>query len=393
MSLCTSNLAATLGVVGKEVNFTLNTVNKSESQQRGMEMSLSVHSLDNKGSVDLERVWTVDEIPVSEDVIPTQKNMKSWPHLEDVEIPALESSKVSLLIGSDVPEVFWALEERRGKQKEPYAVRSILGWTLIGPTGPAVGATWNVNFTHSYMLQEQVERMWKTDFNDIDCNEQEEMSLEDKRALSKMEESLTVTEDGHYQLSLPWRHQPPILKNNHRVAESRMLSLKARLSRDNELHQMYSKSMHDYLDKGHASEVPDEFLQNDTEAWYLPHHPVFHPRKPNKVRVVFDCAAQYQGTSLNDQLLKGPDQTNNLLGVLMRFRKHPIAMMSDIESMFNQVRVTPADRKYLRFLWWPEGNFNETAKEYCMNVHLFGATSSVAQVSVSGEQQETIIRK
>ena len=405
VSLCTSNLAATLGVVGKEVNFTLNTVNKSESQQRGMEVSLSVHSLDNKGSVDLERVWTVDEIPVSEDVIPTQKNMKSWPHLEDVEIPALESSKVSLLIGSDVPEVFWALEERRGKKKEPYAVRSILGWTLIGPTGPAVGATGNVNFTHSNMLQEQVERMWKTDFNDIDCNEQEEMSLEDKRALSKMEESLTVTEDGHYQLSLPWRHQPPILKNNHRVAESRMLSVKARLRRDHELHQMYSKSMQDYLDKGHASEVPDEFLQNDTEAWYLPHHPVFHPRKPNKVRVVFDCAAQYQGTSLNDQLLKGPDQTNNLLGVLMRFRKHPIAMMADIESMFNQVRVTPADRKYLRFLWWPEGNFNETAKEYCMNVHLFGATSSPSCASfclrrtardhhqeVSAEAVETVNR-
>ena len=167
-------------------------------------MSLSVHSVDNIGSVDLERVWTVDEIPVSEDVIPTQKNMKSWPHLEDVEISALESSKVSLLIGSDMPEVFWGLEERRGKKKEPYAVCSILGWNLIGPTGPAVGATGNVNFTHSNMLQEQVERMWKTDFNDIDCNEQTEMTLEDKRALSKMEESLPVTEDGHYQLSLPW---------------------------------------------------------------------------------------------------------------------------------------------------------------------------------------------
>ncbi|XP_060579867.1 uncharacterized protein LOC132736694 [Ruditapes philippinarum] len=60
----------------------------------------------------------------------------------------------------------------------------------------------------------------------------------------------------------------------------------------------------------------------------------------------------------------------------MRFRQAPVALVADIEAMFHQVRVCEHDRDSLRFLWWPQGNLNEEPKEYRMNVHLFGATSS-----------------
>ena len=65
--------------------------------------------------------------------------------------------------------------------------------------------------------------------------------------------------------------------------------------------------------------------------------------KPGKVRVVFDCAARFGDTSLNDQLLQGPDLTNNLTGVLLRFRQKSVALMADVEQMFHQVRVAPDD--------------------------------------------------
>ncbi|KAL1277108.1 hypothetical protein QQF64_023781 [Cirrhinus molitorella] len=29
-------------------------------------------------------------------------------------------------------------------------------------------------------------------------------------------------------------------------------------------------------------------------AWYIPHHGVYHPRKPKKIRVVFDCSAKFE---------------------------------------------------------------------------------------------------
>lgn len=97
---------------------------------------------------------------------------------------------------------------------------------------------------------------------------------------------------------------------------------------------------------------------------------------PERVRVVFDCGATYQGTSLNSELLSGPNLTSSLLGVLTRFRQEPVAFMGDIRAMFHQVKVAEQERDFLCFLWWPEGDFNNELKDYRMNVRLFGAVSS-----------------
>lgn len=129
------------------------------------------------------------------------------------------------------------------------------------------------------------------------------------------------------------------------------------------------------MEKGYAEEVQLDTSMS-TKIWYLPHHPVTNVNKPGKVRVVFDCAAQYQGVSLNSQLLKGPDYMNSLIGVLMRFRQDQVAIAADVEAMFHQVRVRNEDRDALRFLWWPNGDLSRAPKCYRMKVHIFGATSS-----------------
>ena len=89
-----------------------------------------------------------------------------------------------------------------------------------------------------------------------------------------------------------------------------------------------------------------------------------------------DCAAKLKGTSLNHQLLQGPDLTNGLLGVITRFRQEPVAVVADVEGMFHQVQVAPDDCNALRFLWWPNDDLSKEPVDYQMLVHLFGATSS-----------------
>lgn len=74
--------------------------------------------------------------------------------------------------------------------------------------------------------------------------------------------------------------------------------------------------------------------------------------------------------------MQGPNLTSSLLGVLTRFRQHPVAFMGDIQAMFYQVKVPEQDRDTLRFLWWPNGDFTQEIQEYRMTVHLFGAVSS-----------------
>lgn len=92
--------------------------------------------------------------------------------------------------------------------------------------------------------------------------------------------------------------------------------------------------------------------------------------------MVFDCGASYQGTTLNNQLLQGPDLTSTLLGVVTRFRQEDVAVMAEVEAMFHQVRVPVEDADLLRFLWWPSGDISQDLAEYRMGVHIFGATSS-----------------
>ena len=140
------------------------------------------------------------------------------------------------------------------------------------------------------------------------------------------------------------------------------------------LKSRYVDAVSSYISQGHAEQVEPE-LESDTK-WYLPHHPVLHLHK-SKIRVVFDCGAEFTGNSLNSQLLKGPDYMSSLIGVLTRFRKENVAVVGDIKEMFYQEFVEPK-KQYLRFLWWPGGDLTSEPVTHQMNVHLFGATSSPA---------------
>ena len=96
---------------------------------------------------------------------------------------------------------------------------------------------------------------------------------------------------------------------------------------------------------------PHNPSQRTDREWYLPHQAVVNPHKPGKVRRVLNGASKFQGHSLNNSLLTGPDLLQSLLHVLFRFREHSYAVSADIEAMFMQVGVLPEDQRSLRFLW------------------------------------------
>jgi hypothetical protein len=255
-----------------------------------------------------------------------------------------------------------------------------LGWSVAGPLGTNSDNNVSSFFIRQEdeFLNETVDKMFQMDFSESTYSPDLNMSLEDQKALTMMENSLKIV-DGRYQLDLPFRTKPDF-PNNRRLAERRLHSLKMRLKKYPDLHAKYKVGIDEYVDKGYAVKIDPSQLRdaetNKRGVWYLPHHPVLHPRKPTKPRIVFDCAAKYDEISLNNQLLQGPDMTNTLVGVLIRFPQAPIAFLVDIEAMFCQVRVSSEHRNFLRFLWWRYGDYEQLPEEYKMSVHLFGAISS-----------------
>ncbi|XP_042891382.1 uncharacterized protein LOC122265939 isoform X2 [Penaeus japonicus] len=177
-------------------------------------------------------------------------------------------------------------------------------------------------------------------------------------------------EDGHYELPLPLKDDEVKLPNSKELAMSRLMSLRGKLQSNKNYHQDYVEFMNELINKGYAEELPNQDLfLNDGQVWYIPHHGVYHPKKPGKIRVVFDCSATYKNESLNRNLLQDPDLTNNLIGVLCRFRKENVAVVSDIEAMFHQVKVRPNQRNLLRFLQWNNGVLYSNLIEYFSDWH------------------------
>ena len=244
--------------------------------------------------------------------------MKSLPH-----------ASVNLLIGADVPELFCIYSARRGPRGTPCAIETPLGWSLLGPSlSPSQGSNCTVNFIVKKDATEMVARMWETEFESGTSIFDDSFSKEDRLAHTLMQSEI-CTIDGHYQLPLLWKEPyKNQLPNNLPLAQRRLTSLKGRLQRDDNLRVKYAEVVESYLSKGYAREVQQAYLtESNDPIWYLPHHPVTNVHKPEKVRVVFDCAAKYHGLSLNDTLMKGPTFMNNLIGVLIRFRKNRIALV------------------------------------------------------------------
>ena len=130
--------------------------------------------------------------------------------------------------------------------------------------------------------------------------------------------------------------------------------------------------MKEYIKKGHARKLSDkEGNTISTRTNYNPHHSVANFNKPIKLCIIFDAAAKFSNTSLNQQLVKGPHLLNSLIGILLRFREGQCAIIDDIEAMYHQVQgCLKEGTDSLRFLW--RENFNPSIDEYIISVHKFG---------------------
>ena len=81
---------------------------------------------------------------------------------------------------------------------------------------------------------QQLERLWKTDFENTEVETKVCAPVEDKRAFKIMEGILQQVH-GHFQVTLPWQHDLPYKLNNKVMAERRALFLKRCLMKDEEL--------------------------------------------------------------------------------------------------------------------------------------------------------------
>lgn len=370
-----------LKISGRKMDMLLRTMNEEKPVSTYVVSGLEVSIMSADEFIDLPDTFTHKTIPVGIENIPKQKDLEKWPYLKKIQLPHIEAD-IGLLIGANVPKAMEPWEVVSSIGIGPYAIRTKLGWTVNRPLRESCSCTDKRKPTKTManrIYVASLENLWlqqfQMDFPEGGKHDEVEMSKEDHQLMDMVMDSTKLV-DGHYVICLPVKNRMVNLPNNRVMAEQRAQNLKRKFIRNDCFHKEYTDFMDDILQKGYAIQFSGEELKHkEGKVWYIPHTAIYHPLKQN-LRVVFDCAASYQGKSLNDQLLQGPDLTSSLVGVVIRFRQEPVAIMADVEAVFHQVKVADDDSNLLRFPWWPGGDYNQAVAENKMTVHLFGATSS-----------------
>ncbi|XP_055543811.1 uncharacterized protein LOC129729327 [Wyeomyia smithii] len=235
----------------------------------------------------------------------------------------------------------------------PLFVNTVFGWIAAGKADlgsmnpvPCCHATINTS-----TLEEKIERFWTIEeLQDVPKLTQEEQDCEEH-----FQNTFSRDSTGRYVVRLPKRLGfEQMIGESKDMALRRLLQLERRFEKDSKLRKRYNEAIQAYLDQNHMSIVPEKELKRVKRiACYLPHHPVFkESSSTTKIRPVFDGSAKMTSNrSLSDALMTGPVIQDSLFDLLLRFRKHLVALVADIEKMYLQVIIHPDDTPLLRILW------------------------------------------
>ena len=281
---------------------------------------------------------------------------EKWPHLKAIPFEDVSRRRqIDVLIGSDHPVFHRIHREIHGSNvNDPVARLTNLGWVCFGPTSPPSSGHSRIHSTRTYRtstpFQEHknqttndlLRRFWELDVLGMNDHPTCPRPTADEQAAIDQAERTLSFKNGRYEIGVLWKRNEPKFSNNYELGLPRLKNLEKSLQRKD------PKIIEDYSIKGYVRRT----TQKDENQWLLPHFPVVREDKSTtKVRVVFDAATKYEGRCLNDAILPGPKLQLEIVDVLLRFRRAPVAISADIAEMFLQVRLREEDQAFHRFLW------------------------------------------
>ncbi|XP_048249047.1 uncharacterized protein LOC125378158 [Haliotis rufescens] len=342
-SLVKSEFFTIMEADGEVIPYTLSSCAGRKDTSGRRAKGYIVESLVGHSRLQLPTLIECNQIPDHREEIPVPEVAMHYNHLKDIAncIPPLDNDAQILLLimkegwssGNEKNKVIFTARERNGQNEDKLFVTTQEDDTLG-------------------------------------------LSVEDREFLEIMDNEMVKTSEGNWISPLPFQNGRRRLPNNRSQALNRAKTLDRCLKRETIKRQQFLEFMQRILDNYHAELAPP--LTEDEERWYLPLFGVYHPKKPDQLRAVFNSSANHEGTSLNDVPLKGPDLANSLVGVLLRFRRESTAVMADIQQMFYFFLVKEEHRNFLRFLWYKDNDINQELVEYRMKVHVFGNSPSPA---------------
>ena len=244
---------------------------------------------------------------------------KRYPHLLCIRLKKIDLKEVKVILGQDAYSLIRPLEYKYCGNNYPWAVKVPLGWTLSGPlpnSEKTESSFLSNDSQENQELTESVRKWWEIESygTTFQVNSR---TLEDNKSLEILEKT-TLKLPERFQVQMLFTGKEQKLDCNISSALGQLRSLERRLAKNQSLKLKYCNSIKKDLAKNYISLLPKAELERQ-DVWYLPHHPVVNPRKPEKVRGVCNAAKRFRGYCLIDVFMKGPYLLQNPIGILFRF--------------------------------------------------------------------------
>lgn len=364
-------------------DYKLTTMTSTTSVSGYVVNDLQIKGVRSGKWLDLPSLFTNPNLPNTSDEIASPQIVSSHSHIRNFakHFPDIDPKlEVMILLGADAGDF---MSTKCYGSHFPFVHKTPLGYALVGPScsnksvqNPVVktlrtAINIDCNHTDSKMVFPNDVCPAKSDIFALHVDDyMTDLSQEDQQFTKLMEREVTVNSKGNLQFPLPLKREIQLPDNKHPVY-FRTKNTLDRLKRTPERLTASLDVLGKYLAAGHVEEIPPtEVEKRDQSINYVPIFPVYNESK-GKLRLVFDSSATFAGVSLNDAVMQGPDLTNSLLGVLLRFRLGEVAATADIECMFHSFYVDPRHCDLLRFFLVPgkqssEGNCTFSRPSSCV---------------------------
>ena len=223
---------------------------------------------------------------------------------------------IGLLIGLNCIEAIKPIKVIPGRASEPYAVKTALGWGVVGEVSKHRGGS-NINEkgNESYSLRTQVKEITKNtsrllndhDFNRIE-NKPVSLSCEDNKSINLINSNFQLVDYGHKQLPI----QLPLPLKGKEIP----INLFAVLKGLNMLKTNFKSiilfimimllfcNYQTFMNTIKCTNAERAPMAEVSGFWYVPHYGGYHPKKLGNLRVVLACDTNYRDFCFNDERLQ-----------------------------------------------------------------------------------------
>ena len=194
-----------------------------------MELKLVNFAISSNGhpqKIKITKAWPIPNLSIPHTSCSTQKLQKRYQHLQRIDIPSINLSDITVLIGAEMAHLQIHEECKAGKGNEPYAVRTKHGKVFMGGKSSKFErlVTNNVFLVH-YINKINLEKFWNAGKYWILSKNDPKILTRDITWALNILETPPILKYKHYEIGLLWKTDNLKLSMNRELTESRFVSL------------------------------------------------------------------------------------------------------------------------------------------------------------------------